>query len=134
VESLGLTEPLDFESDVPVFSQIANRLKFAIARGAYAPNAQLPSVRALAKALVVNPNTVIRVYHDLELEGLIYTHQGKGVFVSPGALRRCRRERVEIVEEKLGEAVDLARKADVGDAELDELWKRAKSEGTGRTS
>jgi GntR family transcriptional regulator len=131
LETLGLTDPVDFESDVPVHGQIANRLKFAIARGAYAPNSQLPSVRALAKGLLVNPNTVIRVYNDLENEGLIYSHPGKGVFVSAGAQRRCRRDRLSIVEEKLTEALALARRAELEDAELEELWMRLKKLGEG---
>lgn len=129
MENLGLTEPLDFESDVPVSTQIGNRIKFAIARGAYGPNAQLPSVRGLARALVVNPNTVIKVFRDLELEGTIYSQAGKGVFVSPGSLRRCRRDRVAIIEEKLTEAVGLARGAQLDERELDELWERVKSSG-----
>ena len=131
MELLGLTDPVDFESDVPVHGQIANRLKFAIARGAYAPSSQLPSVRALAKSLLVNPNTVIRVYHDLEQEGLIHGHPGKGVFVSAGAQRRCRRDRLEIVEQKLTEALALARRAQLEEAELDELWARLKGLGEG---
>src|SRR5688572_16131036 len=93
----GLTEPLDFASETPVYSQIRDRIKFAIARGAYAPDAQLPSVRALARALLVNPNTVIRVYRELEIEGITYTHPGKGIFVAGTAAERCRKERAGIV-------------------------------------
>jgi GntR family transcriptional regulator len=126
--TLGLTDPLDFASDVPVYGQIRNRLTFAIARGAFRPENQLPSVRQLARLLVVNPNTVIRVYRELELEGLTFTHPGKGVFVAPGAEERCRRVRQAIVEEKLREALALARRASLDGRELDELWARLKDE------
>ena len=126
--TVGLTEPVDFESDVPVYEQIKNRIKFAIARGAYGPDAQLPSVRGLARAILVNPNTVIRVYRELEQDGLIYTQRGRGVFVSPGAARRCRRERTEIVEEKLREALALARRASLDEDEIEALWQRLKQE------
>ena len=122
--TLGLTEPLDFESDVPVYEQIGTRIKFAIARGAYGKDAQLPSVRALARSLLVNPNTVIRVYRELEQDGLLYTRRGKGVFVASNAARRCRRSRTAIVEDKLREAIKLARQANLEGDELDALWRR----------
>lgn len=132
--ALGLTEPLDFESDVPIYEQIANRVKFAIARGAYGPDDALPSVRALAKTLLVNPNTVVRVYRELELAGLLRTHPGKGVFAAQGSQRQCRRERTTIVEEKLREVLGLARTAELGEAELEELWNKLKgARGKGRS-
>ena len=128
---LGMTEPLDFSSDVPVYEQIARRVTFAIARGAYGPKEQLPSVRALARALLVNPNTVSRVYRTLEHDGLVYTHRGKGVFVAPHAARRCRRSRMAIVEDRLREAIALGRQANLEDTELDELWGRLMDEDRG---
>ncbi|MDF1667231.1 MAG: GntR family transcriptional regulator [Planctomycetota bacterium] len=121
---LGLTEPLDFDSDVPVYEQISNRIKFAIARQAYRPDTRLPSVRSLARNLVVNPNTIVRVYRDLEQEELIYSKRGVGVFVSPQADQRCRLDRLVIVEEKLREALEVARRANLNDKELEELWQR----------
>lgn len=121
---LGLTEPLDFDSDVPVYEQISNRIKFAIARQAYRPDTRLPSVRSLARNLVVNPNTIVRVYRDLEQEELIYSKRGVGVFVSPQADQRCRLDRMVIVEEKLKEALEVARRANLSNQELEELWQR----------
>ena len=50
-QALGMTEPLNFESDVPVYEQIGQRIKFAIASGAYRADDKLPSVRALARSL-----------------------------------------------------------------------------------
>ncbi|MCO5166125.1 MAG: GntR family transcriptional regulator [Planctomycetes bacterium] len=126
---VGLTEPLDWSSDVPAYEQIKHRITFAIARGAFGPNDQLPSVRALARGLVVNPNTVIRVYRELEQGGLLYTRKGVGVFVVPHAARRCRRERDAIVEDRLREAIDLARRAAMDDGELEALLRRLLAEG-----
>ena len=122
--ALGMTDPLDFESDVPVYEQIATRLKFAIGRGSFKPNEQLPSVRGLARSLVVNPNTVIRVYRQMEGDGLLFSRRGKGVFVAPHAGRRCRKARVAIVEDKLREALSLARNADLSTDELQAAWRR----------
>jgi GntR family transcriptional regulator len=128
---LGMTEPLDFDSDVPVYEQIARRVTFAIARGAYGPKEQLPSVRGLARDLLVNPNTVSRVYRTLEHDGLVYTRRGKGVFVAPHAARRCRRSRMAIVEDRLREAISLGRQANLDDVELRELWRRLMDEDRG---
>jgi GntR family transcriptional regulator len=125
---MGLTEPLDWASDVPAYEQIKQRVKFAIARAALPPNGQLPSVRELARTIVVNPNTVIRVYRELEQEGLLYTRKGVGVFVAPRTAGRCRRDRDALVVERLREALDLARKAELDDAALDELWGRLRAE------
>lgn len=128
--ALGMSEPLDFDSDVPVYEQIGTRIKFAIARGAYGPNAQLPSVRALARSLLVNPNTVIRVYRELERDGLVYTQRGRGVFVAPHAARRCKKGRTALIEERLGEAVALARQAGLDDTTLEALWQRTLQAGS----
>lgn len=132
-QALGLTEPLDFEGDTPVYEQIKNRIKFAIARGAFGPNDQLPSVRALAGGLLVNPNTVVRVYRELEQEGLLWTRKGKGVFVAPHSGRRCRRDRVAIVLDKLSAALEEARRADLDEAELEALWRQLKAQPAGET-
>ena len=125
---VGLTEPLDWSSDVPAYEQVKQRVKAGVARGAFAPHAQLPSVRELAKSLVVNPNTIIRVYRELEQEGVLYTRKGVGVFVAPRTAGRCRRETDEVVEERLREAIALARRADMDEAALEALWRRLRDE------
>ncbi|RPI25535.1 MAG: GntR family transcriptional regulator [Acidobacteria bacterium] len=52
-----------------------------MARGDLQPGTQLPTVRQLAVDLSINPNTVIRAYRQMEIEGLLETHQGSGTFV-----------------------------------------------------
>jgi len=73
---------LDTKSGVPFYRQIIEQVKFGIARGGLVPGQQLPTMRRLAVDLSVNPNTVIRAYRELELEGLLDTQQGSGTFVS----------------------------------------------------
>lgn len=63
--------------------QLQKTIKKYIANGILESDEQLPSVRALAKELTINPNTVQRAYSNLEKEGIVYTVGGKGVFVSP---------------------------------------------------
>lgn len=55
----------------------------AVAAGRLTVTDQLPSVRALAESLVLNPNTVARAYSDLAREGVIETRPGRGVFIIP---------------------------------------------------
>jgi GntR family transcriptional regulator len=73
---------IDARSGVPLYRQIIEQVKFAIGRGMLGPGDQLPTVRQLAVDLSINPNTVIRAYRELEIEGVLDTHQGSGTFVS----------------------------------------------------
>ena len=69
----------------PIYGQIADRVKFAVAGGALRPGDLVPSVRELSKQLVVNPNTVARAYRDLQTEGLLESVRGMGLQVAEGA-------------------------------------------------
>ncbi len=73
---------IDARSGVPLYRQILEQVKFAIARGTLEPGDRLPTVRQLAVDLSINPNTVIRAYRELEIQGVLETHQGSGTFVS----------------------------------------------------
>ena len=77
---------IDAKSGVPFYRQIIEQVKFALARDDLAPGDRLPTVRQLAVDLSINPNTVIRAYRELELEGIIESHQGSGTFVGQRAL------------------------------------------------
>ena len=72
---------LDPKSGVPFYRQIIEQVKFGMARGILTPGDQLPTVRQLAVDLSVNPNTVVRAYRELEIEGMLETHQGSGTFI-----------------------------------------------------
>ena len=69
----------------PVYLQIQAQLERRVASGALAPGDALPSVRALAKQLRINPNTVVRAYRELEFRGLVETRHGEGTFVTQDA-------------------------------------------------
>lgn len=72
---------IDYKSGVPFYRQIIEQIKFGISSGGLGPGDRLPTVRQLAVDLSVNPNTVIRAYRELEIEGVINTQQGSGTFV-----------------------------------------------------
>ena len=68
-------------SSVPIYRQIMDQVRWAVASGELALEEQLPSVRALAERLVLNHNTVARAYLELIRDGVIESRQGRGVFV-----------------------------------------------------
>jgi GntR family transcriptional regulator len=84
---------LDLQSGVPVYRQIIDQVRGGIASGALTVGDQLPTVRQLAVDLSINPNTVVRAYRELELGGLLETHQGTGTFISTQKLRGGEAER-----------------------------------------
>ncbi len=73
---------VDPSSPVPIFRQIAGYVRRAVAAGVYRPGEMIPSLRAMALELTVNPNTVQRAYEELEREGLIHARKGRGMFVT----------------------------------------------------
>ena len=96
---------LNYRDSRPIYEQIKEGLKKLIMSGAVAPDERLPSVRALATQLSINPNTIQRAYNELESEGYIYSVHGKGSFASahadPGEARK--RELREKIREMTAE-------------------------------
>jgi len=102
---------IDTSSRLPIYRQLQNQFREAVARGTLEPDARLPSVRELSRTLVVNPNTIARVYTELEREGLLNTRPGVGVFVAQPKdelTRKVRKERLQkLLDAFLTEAVHL---------------------------
>jgi len=69
-------------SGVPVYVQLMEQVKHFIETGVLRPGDQLPAIRRVAEDLVINPNTVARVYRELEHEGIVELRQGAGAFVA----------------------------------------------------
>jgi GntR family transcriptional regulator len=71
-------------SGVPLYLQLIEQIKHAIETGGLRAGDQLPGIRKLAEELVINPNTIAKVYRELEHEGVIELRQGAGAFVTEG--------------------------------------------------
>jgi GntR family transcriptional regulator len=80
-------------SGVPVYRQMVDQVKYYVASETLKPGDQLPSIRELAQRLAINPTTVVRVYNDLEHEGVIEMRHGKGAFVTATSRRMNAAER-----------------------------------------
>jgi GntR family transcriptional regulator len=76
---------IDPHSGVPVYRQVMDQTKYYVASGVLRGGDQLPSIRELARALSVNPTTVVKAYSELQHEGVIEMRHGKGAFVADGA-------------------------------------------------
>jgi GntR family transcriptional regulator len=79
---------LNPSSGTPLYLQLVEHRKHSIATGAIRAGEQLPSVRKMAEDLLINPNTVVRAYRDLEREGIVALRHGSGVFVSESVSAR----------------------------------------------
>jgi GntR family transcriptional regulator len=72
---------LDNKSAVPVYEQVKQAVKWSILSGYLENGDQLPSLRELATMLHINPNTIVKIYFQLEVEGFIRSQTGSGFFV-----------------------------------------------------
>src|SRR5580704_8938505 len=112
---------IDLHSGVPVYRQLIDQVHGGIASGSLTTGDQLPTVRQLAVDLEINPNTVMRAYRELELGGLLETHQGTGTFISDRKPEKKTGER----ERQLGQmAGEFAARAGAAGFTVEELIER----------
>lgn len=97
----------EFDPNVPIYIQIMNGIKQDIVSGKVKPGDRLSSVRELAEALSVNPNTVQRVYQELEREGISETRRGMGTYIleAPELIPRLKAEMAKSILRKFIEGM-----------------------------
>lgn len=107
---------LDHHSGEPIWRQIVEQVKYGVASAALEPGAQLPSIRALAAELSINPRTVVKAYEELDHMGLVVMRQGQGVFVAdrrPDVTASARRRLIaDLGRRLLAEGARLGANAD----------------------
>ncbi len=111
---------IDPKSGVPFYRQIVEQVKFGIARRDLRPGDRLPTVRQLAVDLSVNPNTVVRAYRQLEIEGMLDTHQGSGTFISKSRPNVDRLEQQRMLDQIL---TDMLARASAYGLSLDDVFE-----------
>jgi GntR family transcriptional regulator len=112
---------IDLHSGVPVYRQLIDQVRSGIASGSLTAGDQLPTVRQLAVDLAINPNTVMRAYRELDLGGLLETHQGTGTFISQKKVQRNSPERERRLSQMAGE---FAARAGAAGFDLEDLIDR----------
>ena len=124
---------LNYRDSRPIYEQIKDGLKKLIVTGAIQTDEKLPSVRALATQLSINPNTIQRAYNELENEGYAYSIPGKGSFAAGDAGQDESRKKE--LKEKIQELAAELRYLGVSEEELQSLLKGGTSEtGDGNTA
>ncbi|MGE4453083.1 MAG: GntR family transcriptional regulator [Sphaerochaeta sp.] len=119
---------LDVKSGVPFYKQIILQVEMAIADGRLEKGAQLPTVRALAVELSVNPNTVARAYAEMEIRNIVVTQQGSGTFISDKEFSIDAIERERILSQITKEYITKAASYGFSSSELLEALKDLGSE------
>ena len=82
IASRGVAFGLDASSGVPFYRQIIQQIEHAILARKLEPGDRLPTIRALAVELKINPNTIARAYGELEIRGIVVTQVGSGTYIS----------------------------------------------------
>jgi len=118
----------------PIYAQLTRQIRHAVATGVLGRGEQLPSVRQLAADLVINPNTVVRAYRDLEADGVLEGVPGRGWFVtnnrSPRLREAERKRRInELIEQLWAEAISLGYESDQIEALVAEALNRKTRSG-----
>jgi len=119
---------LDLHSGVPVYRQIIDQVRGGVASGSLVVGDQLPTVRQLAVDLSINPNTVVRAYRELELGGLLETHQGTGTFISTQKIRNGEQERARQLAQIAADCIARAGAAGFSVDEVIEQLRASHSE------
>src|SRR5215469_13197074 len=114
---------LNPSSGVPLYLQLMEQIKHAIETGAMRAGDQLPSVRQMAEELVINPNTVVRAYRELEHEGVIELKHGSGAFICESIVPRAK-----LMQKAQGVVQQMVEKLESFDLSEDEMRRLIENE------
>ena len=119
---------LDYRDARPIYEQVKDGLRRLMVTGVIQEGEKLPSVRAMAGTLAINPNTIQRAYEALEAEGYVYSVPGKGSFAAPntGVDEGRRNDLLRTFDQTAGELLILG-------VSGEELWARIRSLEGGET-
>lgn len=119
---------IDPRSSTPIYIQLVQGVKEAVARGILQSGDRMPTVRELASLLMINPNTIAKAYQRLEQEGIIETMRSRGTFVAAGSVNlnaeQGRKRLTELIHAMLVEAYYLG----ISNDELQSLFMKSLQE------
>ena len=110
-------------SGVPIYVQLKEQIRHAIETGALSAGDQLPGIRGLAETLVINPNTVIKVYRDLEQEGVLEIRHGLGAFIASRRRSRSKTEELRDAQRQVHEFVETLKDQGLDEGEIRRLFE-----------
>jgi GntR family transcriptional regulator len=109
---------IDIDDPIPLFTQLIEQIKQAVANDNIAPGDPLPSIRQLASDLELNSKTVAKAYKLLERDSVIQTRGYRGTFVHPDAKANCSVDLAAWTNEILNTAIEQLRSEGVTDSEI----------------
>jgi GntR family transcriptional regulator len=109
---------INYRSGKPVYLQVVDQVKAAVASGALRSGATLPGIRPLAETLRVNRNTIAKAYTELESQGVIQTAAGKGCVVRDGSTPFRKDVRLDLLRQDIDTAVVQAHHLQIGRADF----------------
>lgn len=115
---------VDRHSGVPVYRQLEDQIRLAVATGRLAPGEELPSTRVLARELGLNPMTVSKVYARLERDGVLERRPGLPVVVRERAADEETAQRLAELERRLEPLAHLARRLGIPPGEAAAIYRR----------
>ena len=117
---------VDTRDRKPIYEQLTENIRRLVLQGVLQPHEQLPSVRALAVELAINPNTIQKAYAELERQGITYSLPGRGSFVSDNVTELSRAQLAQTAD-ALRTAMKAANDAGMTREEalalLSEVWE-----------
>lgn len=110
-------------STQPLYLQLTQQIRHAIATGVLQPGDALPGIRTLAEQLVVSPNTVVKAYSDLEHDGLLELRQGAGAFVAGRRAAKTSTDRVRQAQDRVRVVIERLQGDGFSDEEIQRLFE-----------
>lgn len=108
----------------PMYKQVTDQVKDAIADGTLKPDTKLPSIREMSKELKISPITIKRAYADLENEGYILTRSGLGSYVAEINKDRLRSDKLDEITTELKKLMQSSRKFNISVADIIKIIKK----------
>lgn len=122
MECILMNISIDYTKREPIYEQIVREVEKLITLGVLTPGSQIPSVRALAYDLGINPNTVKKAYDMLEENGLIISKSTKGTFISDDVSMAKKQK----IEELMGKIQDIIKELESYGLTREEIINRLK--------
>ena len=116
---------IDPRSHIPIYLQIVDGIRTAVAAGVFLPGEAIPTLKAMSLEAHVNPNTVQKAYDELAREGLIYTQRGKGLFVAEQGNTSAKTTAQQSVQRTFQEGIRAARAAGMSVREIRKVFSAA---------
>ncbi len=116
---------VDTHSGIPLYVQLIEQIKHALAVGTLSPGDPLPTVRELASELSIAPNTIVKAYNELQRMGLIESRPGRGTVVVGEAEEVLRTQQIEALKARLSALVRDGSLLGLSTEELRACFERA---------